>query len=733
MIKKSILSCVVLSFIPATTNAAFTSNVSSGTTVSGEIVDGKQTVYGVLNDSTVTSNQGWAYINGGVANNILVQEQGRMVVQNDGISNGTNLSNEGKLYIKAGGVSNNSTVGGKGVEYIEANGVSNSSNILTGGKQYVKDGGQAIDTTINGGVQYIYSGGVSTNATLNTGAMNVYGGKSTSSTILGGKQVVNQGGVSQDDTISGNGYQNIGKDGKAYNTIVMDGARQDINGGGYAKDSTVINAIYNIDPSAHGENVTLKNSIGMLYNGGKLSGTAVVSEKSALYLAESTNANVSVTGASSVHVLRDLSIDYLSISNSDVFFHGGNQDFGSNSPFSKLTVNSLSSSNSNIHMRVEGMQGDFLNVNNVGDGKSTLYISGSGKESSNGYHLIHAAGSKDDSFSLANGSVELGTYSYTLDKNNDDWFLRTNGLSSGASAITAYTSSLPVIFFNELKNLRYRLGNVTGDLEKNNGVWVRYLSEKSHSSVENANYDLTQHGVELGVDKKSELHDGKFMYGVLFSYSDNNIDGNIHGNFKNQVYSHGIGLYTTYMSDSGYYFDFISKVNRFTGELLSTSTSGMSSIGDYMNTGFGAAIEAGKKWSFHNDLWVEPFVKTEGFVANSKEIVLSNDMKAKLPTTKFIRGVIGINFGQELVKDKDLEITPYGSISMSHELKKKSSVLFNDTNVVSYSSPSNVINYGLGVDIKVKNELHLYGQANYSKGDGFESPINATLGVRVSF
>ncbi|KAB7693148.1 autotransporter outer membrane beta-barrel domain-containing protein [Plesiomonas shigelloides] len=738
MMKKSLLSCLILSTIPTATNAAFTNNVQSGTTVSGETINGQQVVSGVVNDSIVTTGGKQTINNGGVANSTNVKDKGQIIIQDGGVSNNATVTNEGKLYINSGGVSNGATMSSKGIEYVQNNGVSNDSLVLTDGRQLIYDGGKSYNAVLDGGRQYIYKGGESINATLNagemnTGAMFVRGGKSISSTVTGGKQVITEGGESVNDTITGNGYQNVGVDGKALNTTVTNGARQDINTGGYAKDTTVINAIYNIDPSAHGENVSLTNSIGMLYNGGKLTGNVLADKNSNLYLAESAAANVSLTGNSSLHILKSLSIDNLSVSNSDIFFYGGNPDFGSNTPFSTLTINSMSPSNSKIHMRVEGMQGDFLNVNQISTGTNTVYITGSGRESSDGYHLIHASGSKDDSFALNNGSVELGTYSYILDKNNDDWYLRTNGLSSGASAVTAYSSSLSTIFFNEIKNFRYRLGDVNGQLQKNNGVWVRYLNENFKNREKHTNYDVNQNGVEIGADKKIDVKNGKLMYGALFSYSDSTINSKGHSDFRNQVYSHGIGLYLTYLSNTDYYIDFISKVNRFTGKSISTDSSGITSTGDYMNTGFGAAIEAGKKFSFENDYWVEPFIRTEAFITNSKDVYLSNEMKAQLPEGKNIRGGAGINFGRNIIKNKDLEIAPYGTISISHNLKNDQSITFNNKNSISYTSPNNIINYGVGVDVKVKDEVHLYGQANYSKGNKFESPINATIGVRVTF
>ncbi len=67
-------------------------------------------------------------------------------------------------------------------------------------------------------------------------------------------------------------------------------------------------------------------------------------------------------------------------------------------------------------MKVEGMNGDFLNISEFSGDNNTVSINGSGKESSDGYHLIHAGNSSVDAFKLDGGKVELGSYVYTLEK-----------------------------------------------------------------------------------------------------------------------------------------------------------------------------------------------------------------------------------------------------------------------------------------------------------------------------
>lgn len=106
----------------------------------------------------------------------------------------------------------------------------------------------------------------------------------------------------------------------------------------------------------------------------------------------------------------------VALSDSSVHFHSPLDSTLSTEEFKTLNINKLESNNSSFYMNVEGMHGDFLNVTDFSGKNNIVNVAGSGKESSDGYHLIHAGNSTKDAFKLNGDKVELGSFVYTLEQ-----------------------------------------------------------------------------------------------------------------------------------------------------------------------------------------------------------------------------------------------------------------------------------------------------------------------------
>ena len=733
MLNKKTIAVLIASTIPTTALAAsFTQNIAKGTEVSNEVIDGKQSVYGNITNSIITTG-GHQYIYSGGAASDIILNGGKSTVNNADIKNFKIIN--GIQTLKTGAISYSAEITGTGIQHVNDGAKSAYSTLANGGRQYINSGGKSENTTIeSGGSLYTYANGESLNTTVNDGAFFVRGGAATNSVINGGKQVVTEGGITTGDIINDGGYQNIGVNGSAFNVVVNKGGRQDINTGGYAKDTTIIGGQYDIDPEATGENVSFDGGLGFVRETGILTGYATLKNGAEIYMAEGSDADISLSSQSKLYVVNDITNSNMTLDNSSVYFRSSFDGKLSTNlkEFKTLNVNKLNANNSSFFMKVEGMNGDFLNISEFSGDNNTVSINGSGKESSDGYHLIHAGNSSVDAFKLDGGKVELGSYVYTLEKNNDDWYLRQHAdqLSSSAKTVLSMASYASSIFTNEFHTISDRLNNSLTDIEGNH-LWGRFISSdyRVNNGV-NEPYKLTQNGFEYGLGKTISKEHGDFSFGISAGITQNKIKEK--SGTRSDVDSYSVGLYGSYIHKNGFYIDGLIKGNRFdnTTEIIIDSSD--IATANFKQTGFGSALEFGKYTWFDNS-FVTPYVRTEYFMANNEEVKISNGMKADLGNDRSLKGEAGVKLGTNLNVWQNTNITPYLKVSLEHEFIDDNYIKINDSVKINNDNSGTIGNYSLGLDAKMGKNASFYSELGYSKGSNIEVPFNVKAGVRVLF
>ncbi|SFD16374.1 autotransporter outer membrane beta-barrel domain-containing protein [Pragia fontium] len=416
-------------------------------------------------------------------------------------------------------------------------------------------------------------------------------------------------------------------------------------------------------------------------------------------------------------------------------------------PFSRLDMENLSG-NGSFAMRVEGASGDFLNVTETTQGKHTVYLSGSGSEGSDGYHLIHAKGGVADSFALSNGVVELGTYQYSLKQSNDDWYLTLGNdpkpdptpdptepnskprTSTSTDAVLSMAAANQFIFDGEMQGLGK--GGLNTHKGNNGNVWGRYLTNNTriHTSG-NAAFKLQQDGLQIGGDKTFELSSGALLAGVFTSYTDNTVKHARGG--RSNIDSYALGVYLTYFDNIGYYIDSVIKGNRFNNDMKARMVNGDYATADYHQNAIGGALEAGYHYDITDAWFTEPYVRGSYFTAESKDIELNNGMKANTGNNRSARGELGAIVGTKFSLQNGSEIRPYARLAIEREFIKHNTVTINDTNDFNNNLSGNSGKYGAGVDININDNTSVYAEANYRQGGHVESPIMGNVGFRIAF
>ncbi|EER5239181.1 autotransporter outer membrane beta-barrel domain-containing protein [Escherichia coli] len=754
------------------TNVNGSFSISNGSAVNMLLENGgaMEVYYGTYaSNTTVGSDSRMVVSRGGVATDTTINSGGeQVVIGGSGVTKTT--INSGGMQDVRGGTATDTTINDGGRQYVS--GVAIKTTINDGGAQIVSGGG-AAETTINsGGEQIVYDGGAAETTINYGGTLSVsIGGSATDTFVNGGTLSVSSGGVlrgtttlTDKGTLVGDVVTNEGNLYFLNNSAAtfagsLTGTGTLTQEGGDTRFSGLLSQDGGITLQ-RGAAMTMDALLANV-NVKTQSGTTLTLDKESILTGSvagdnSGAGNMTVKGASVWHLDGDSTVGVLTLDNGTVDFRSSDsiRQIQAFRPVS-LVAESLSGNGTfRMNTDIASHSGDMLNVKGNASGNFVLDIRNTGLEpvsAGTPLQVVHT-GSGDAAFSLNGGKVDAGTWEYYLNKENTDWYLKADsgqpepdnpnpGTDNPAPPVRHTTKSAdavlnmataPVYVFNsELQSLRFRHGDVMQNTRSPGGVWGRYTgSDNRISGGAGSGYSLTQSGMETGGDAVFELNDSRLAVGAFVSYTDNSISHNRGG--SGTVGSTGGGLYATWFNNDGYYVDGVIKVNRFRNELRTRMSDGTAVKGDYHQNGFGGSLEAGRTFSLNENTWIQPYLRSTAFRAESKDISLDNGMKAKAGTTKSLQGEVGVNLGMNLDVAGTV-VRPYLTTAVSHEFSDNNRVRINDSYDFTNDISGTTGKYGAGVSAQLTANAGVWAEVSYQKGENTESPVTGSVGFRINF
>lgn len=409
--------------------------------------------------------------------------------------------------------------------------------------------------------------------------------------------------------------------------------------------------------------------------------------------------------------------------------------------FETLRVETLSGSGRFImDTNLATNQSDLIDVNGKATGNYELQVKNTGVDPIKGspdQQLVHTGAGSDASFGVIGGQVDFGTFAYELEKRGTDWFLVQKFDDEGNPVVTPGTASViglfsaaPTVWYGELTSLRSRMGELRYG-EAGGGAWARAYGNKYNMSAAGGTaYQQNQSGISYGVDAPLPTSSGQWLVGVLGGYSRSDLD--IAAGTSGRVDSYYLGLYTTWLSDSGYYVDAILKANRFKNKSDVRMSDGAKSDGNYTSHGIGASVEAGKHIKLKDDWFVEPFVQASTLWVSGENYSLDNGMDASSNKADSFLGKVGTSVGRNFALDKGGFIQPYVKVAMAHEFAKSNRVKVN-SNTFSNDLSGSRGEVGAGIAAQLTDVLQLHADVDYSKGENIEQPWGVNVGLRYNW
>lgn len=417
----------------------------------------------------------------------------------------------------------------------------------------------------------------------------------------------------------------------------------------------------------------------------------------------------------------------------DLSMNGGTVQFGSPTEFYKLSVANLSGSGLFV-MDADLVTGqvDTLEVTGTATGSHSVLMGSSGAEptSASSIPVIHI-GAGDAQFSLLNGPVDRGAFSYELVKKGDqDWYLDTTTkvISPGTRSVLALFNTAPTVWYGELSTLRTRMGEVRMDNGKAGG-WMRAYGNKFDVDASSGvAYTQTQQGLSFGADAPLPFGDGQWLVGLLGGYSKSDLD--LSRGTSAKVDSYYVGAYTTWLDEpSGYYFDGVLKLNRFQNKSDVQLSDGKKTEGRYDNHGVGASLEFGRHIKLADDYFIEPYTQLSGVIIQGQDYDLDNGLKAEGDRTRSLLGKAGATVGRDFDLGDGQRVQPYLRAAYAHEFAKNNEVQVNEVMFNNDLSGSRG-ELGAGIAVNLNDKVSIHADLDYSKGDSIEQPWGFNFGAR---
>lgn len=492
--------------------------------------------------------------------------------------------------------------------------------------------------------------------------------------------------------------------------------------------------------------------------------------------------NVSLTN-STWNVSQTSNLDNLTLNNSLADLSAATDD----ATYSTLTIANLSGSG-NFTLRTN-LVGDGEGVNNTGDkivvtessaGEYGLNILNRGSAITTGNEVLTVVETTDGIATFrGNTDVELGGYVYSVNKQGTNWVLSSpkipetpaadeqpsadqqpevpadniiqpasdgdaNGnvnpaqpaeqnhnstITSTANAGANFLNIGYLMNYAEMQTLMQRIGDVRQGKTGGN-VWLRGMDGRfsGFANGKLSNFSMNYTGYQFGVDKR--LSDDLPIYLGLFMGA---TEGSPHyrtgdGTTKSEHF----GIYGTWLNDAGFYLDGVLKFNRLRNQFDVSDTQNNRVSGHGVSSGLSGSLEAGKKFSFSDELtgfYLEPQLQLTAGHQDGTSVKASNGLNIDLSSYKSMMGRASVLAGYE-VNQSNYKLNTYVKTGVFREFDGDAAYALNGSDE-RLSFKGNGWNNGIGVSAQISNHT-LFIEGDMVNGNRFnQRQVNA--GYRFSF
>ncbi len=301
-------------------------------------------------------------------------------------------------------------------------------------------------------------------------------------------------------------------------------------------------------------------------------------------------------------------------------------------------------------------------------------------------------------------------------------------ISTSASAGANFLNIGYLMNYAETQTLLQRMGDVRQGQRAGN-VWLRGTGGRfdGFASGKLSQFSLNYSGYQFGVDKR--LADEVPVYLGFFMGASHGSSGYQGGSGTMQ--STHFGLYTTWISDAGFYLDSVTKINRLRNQFSVLDTQGNRVSGKGVSSGISASLEAGKRFSLsgREGLFLEPQLQFTLAHQNNAAVHASNGLDIKLSDYRSLQARASVLAGYA-INQPGYRLNAYLKTGAMREYAGHAAYALNGSRE-KLSFQGTGWNNGVGVSTQLRDHT-LFMEADITDGSRFDQrQLNA--GYRFSF
>jgi outer membrane autotransporter protein len=234
----------------------------------------------------------------------------------------------------------------------------------------------------------------------------------------------------------------------------------------------------------------------------------------------------------------------------------------------------------------------------------------------------------------------------------------------------------------------------------------------------------------MGVDTPVEIAGERVLLGVFAGYSKSDLD--LSRGSSGEIGSTSLGVYGTWLGDSGYYLDTVAKLNHFRNEANVALSDNTKTKGNYNNLGASASVEFGKRIDFKDGYYAEVFTQWQAASVQGKDFSLDNGLKVDADTTRSMLGKAGVTLGRGMTLSDGSVLQPHVRVAGVHEFVKTNEVRVNDNKFNNDLSGSR-LEVAAGASWTLNDRWQLHAELDTSKGDSVTKDFGVNMGVHYKF
>lgn len=391
-----------------------------------------------------------------------------------------------------------------------------------------------------------------------------------------------------------------------------------------------------------------------------ISGSIIVSANSTHALGNETTAISIAEGARLNLNAPQMALGLINFANNNGFLAFGNAPGFKQATIAGLTGSGTLSFNVDLAQR----QSDYLTILSAPVGDYLILIERAGSEPLRLDLPIPFASMPDSeaTFALVGDRIDVGVYAFSLQSEVTEGqrtlsLVGSNELSRIGSFIYTTAAAQSLTWYSELDSVQKRMGELhvnTAASGKLNS-WMRgyFQNIEYNSQATGTPFDERLAGADIGFDAAfpNKRTNAVVSLGMFAGYgqTERSFDTITGDGISDSAYA---GLYSTLVTQHGWYIDLALKANRFENafEIHDTDYYGNRTRieGSYCVYGFGLSVELGKRFSMGKGWFFEPRVQGARALITGIEYTTSNDVLVNLERGTATQALAGLRFGRTL-------------------------------------------------------------------------------------